>query len=204
MKTTKGICRSFAVTGLSMIAVISICGCSDNGEDKSSNILQEPEEKLTTKPSLTQQLAIAEINKLGGRINVDEKSSDKSVVLVDLNGPKVTDATLMHLKELTKLRMLGLSRTKITDAGLVHLKGLTKLEALGLRYNNVTDAGLVHLKGLTQLRLLALLGAQVTDAGLAHLNGLAQLQTLQLGGTQVTDAGVDKLKQSLPKCHITR
>ena len=56
----------------------------------------------------------------------------------------------MHLKGLTKLRILELYYTKITDAGLVHLEGMTKLQFqyLNLNYTKVTAAGVTKLKAL--------------------------------------------------------
>ncbi len=48
------------------------------------------------------------------------------------------------------------SCTIFTDAGLVHLKGLTKLKVLNLQGNKVTDAGLAHLECLTGLTSLNL------------------------------------------------
>ena len=51
----------------------------------------------------------------------------------------------MHLKGLTGLQTLSLSN-KITDAGLVHLKGLTKLKELDLYGTNITDAGVTDLQ----------------------------------------------------------
>ena len=70
------------------------------------------------------------------------------MVSVFLQGPKVTDVGLVHLKELTRLEGLGLHHTQITDAGLVHLKGMNELEWLDLNGTAVTDAGLAHLKDL--------------------------------------------------------
>jgi len=74
---------------------------------------------------------------------------------------------LEHLKGLTNLQHLRLSRTDVTDAGLEHLKALTNLEELNLSWTKVTDAGLEHLKGLTKLRTLHLNGTN-TDAGRAQ------------------------------------
>ena len=48
---------------------------------------------------------------------------------------QITDAGLVHLKGMTNLKQLDLSRTQITDAGLVHLAGLTKLQQLDLSFN---------------------------------------------------------------------
>ena len=90
----------------------------------------------------------------------------------------------------------------MTDAGLIQIKGLTRLRSLALEVTQVTDAGLEHLKGLSQLQSLYLGGTKVTDAGLENLSGLTQLQELDLMQTQVTDAGVKKLQQVLPNCKI--
>jgi len=152
------------------------------------------DERRTTEPSLTQAQAIAEIEKLGGRVTVDKRSPDKPVVKVTLRGPKVSDAGLVHLKGLTKLRTLSLDRTQVSDAGLVHLKELTQLRTLTLYNTKVSDAGLVHLKGLTKLLWLDLNNTRVTDAGLVHLKGLTKLQYLTLNKTQVSDAGLVHLK----------
>ena len=46
----------------------------------------------------------------------------------------------------TKLQYLGIDGTKITDAGLVHLKGLTNLQSLHIGGNKVTDAGVADLQ----------------------------------------------------------
>jgi internalin A len=149
-----------------------------------------------------QEKAIAEIKKLGGVVEVDEKSPDKPVITVYLGARKVIDADLVHLKALTTLRELILACTEITDDELVHLKGLTNLDRLDLGYTKVGDAGLAHLKGLTNLRILLLDDTKVTDAGLKHLKGLAKLRELCVVHTDVTAAGVEDLRKALPNCDI--
>jgi len=109
-------------------------------------------------------------------------------------GYGITDAGLLHVAALTRLRSLDLSTDDVTDAGLAHLKGLTELQVLFLFDTQVTDAGLAHLKGLSSLRVLLLGDTDVTDAGLAHLERLASLETLQLDRTKVDDAGLTHLK----------
>ena len=140
------------------------------------------------------------------------------VLLVNLEGTKITDAGLVHLEPLTNLQELDLGSTEITDMGLVHLKGLTKLQTLDLGSTKITDAGLAHLKGLqltslvipndakTDLGLkhfcealethtvLYLKGWNITDAGLVHLKGMTNLQELGLVQTKITDAGLVHLK----------
>jgi Leucine-rich repeat (LRR) protein len=151
-----------------------------------------------------QERAIAEIKKMGGKVEVDTQSPDITVLGVNLKHTKVMDASLEHLKELTKLQILYLKDTQVTDNGMVYLKGLTNIEALELGRTRVTDKGLEHLKGFIRLQRLDLAGTQVTDKGLEHLKGLRQLQTLDLSGTRVTDAGVEDLQMALPKVKIVR
>ena len=112
---------------------------------------------------------------------------------VGIEGPRITDADLEHLKGLTQLKGLSLG-THVTDAGMEHLKGLTQLQELELFDTKVTDAGLKHLKCLTQLRELDLCNTPMTDAGLEHIKGLTKLKVLELGGTKVTDTGLEHLK----------
>lgn len=115
---------------------------------------------------------------------------------------QLTDAGLIHLRELTQFRHLRLDDAQVTDAGPVQLQGLTQLQNLNLNGTQVTDAGLLHLRGLTQLQYLYLSGTQVTDAGLVHLGGLTQLGYLSLDRTKVSDAGVRRFQKTLPKCRI--
>jgi len=169
--------------------------------------------------------AIAYFKNLG-RISIDKRSPGKTVVLLDLEKSKITDAGLIYLKGIPSLRALILQNTKVTDAGLIHMKGSTGLYALSLESTKVTDAGLSHIKGLVQLKglflnntkvtdaglvnlkgfdklkVLELKSTKITDAGLLHLKGLTNLEDLELVGTKVTKAGVEKLKKSLPNCKI--
>jgi hypothetical protein len=82
----------------------------------------------------------------------------------------VDDAGLEHIKGLTKMWLLTLDDTKVTDAGLVHLKEMTGLEDwLGLSGTQVTNDGLQHLTGFTKLRSLNLIRTRVTAAGVQDL-----------------------------------
>jgi len=73
-------------------------------------------------PEVGRDAAIAEIEKLGGRVQYDEGNPDRTIVTVDLRGKQVTDAGLEHLKGLTNLRTLHLQHTQVTDAGVNELK----------------------------------------------------------------------------------
>ncbi len=129
--------------------------------------------------SLEEAKAIAEIEKLGGRVTMDEKSSDKLGIEVEFANGKATDKGLERLEALTNLQTLDASHSKVTDAGLKHLHGMSTLRCLDLAYTKVTDAGLKQLRALTNLQSLGLQGTQVTDAGLVTIKHLVNLQSLQ-------------------------
>ena len=126
-----------------------------------------------------------------------------SVVEVHFASSPTRDC-LVHLKGLTQLRWLDLQGTRVTDASLEHLKELKQLQVLGLDGANVTDAGLRHLKGLTRLEMLSLNDTQVTDACLEYLKGLTHLWRLELHRTNVTDEGENALQRALSECEILR
>jgi len=66
--------------------------------------------------------AVAALKKLGAYFGRNEQGN---VVGVTFLGPKGTDARLVHLRGLTKLKGIGLMGTQTMDAGMVHLQGLT-------------------------------------------------------------------------------
>jgi Leucine-rich repeat (LRR) protein len=115
------------------------------------------------------------------------------VTLVELGGnPGITDAGLIHLAGLTKLRILYLYRTKIRGPGLQHLP--RNLDILSLQHTPAVDEGLIHLKRLSKLRCLILSNTKITDNGLRHLSALRSLEHLQLANTDITDQGLEQLK----------
>jgi hypothetical protein len=127
-----------------------------------------------------------------------------SVVSLNLRGQDVTDAQLVHLKELTNLTRLHLENTKITDKGLEQLKGLANLEYLNLYGDNVTDAGLVHLEGLKKLKNLYLWQTKVTEPGAAKLGKVLPKCDINLGlepkpPEKPADKPKDKPKEEKPK-----
>lgn len=161
------------------------------------------QEQSKTATQLEQSKAVAEIEKLGGKVVLDENSPDKAVIDVDLSLTKVTDAGLASLEGVKlRLRSLDLGTTDITDGGLVYLKGLTTLRYLNLAGTKVTDAGLAHLTGLSKLESLNLTATQITDTGLVYLTALDKLQSLNVATTSVTNAGRQEVRKTLPACTI--
>jgi len=104
-----------------------------------------------------------------------------SVVTLDLQQTKVTDAGLAALTPFTKLRKLQLQNTALSDAGLEHLGKLLSLEILNLYGTGVTDAGLKHLARLRNLRKVYLWQSKVTAEGAANLRAAVPGVEVNLG-----------------------
>jgi hypothetical protein len=150
------------------------------------------------------------------------------VEIVELgNNRAVTDAGLVHLRHLKKLRVLYLYRCDVTGAGCVYLADVPSLRVLDLRWNPVTPEGVKELGRIHQLTHLVLSDTPVADNDLAALAPLKNLTHLRLAGTRVTDAGLvhlekltgleelslpqsvmpeaaERLMQSLPQCQVSR
>ncbi len=163
-------------------------------------------------PVYRQYRAVREVERFGGVVQTSPRGPDwlrkrlgdermqvfDTVIRVDLNDSRITDAEMFYLSALTDLQWLNLDRTQVGDDGLIQIKDLKKLEGLLLNWTPVTDAGVAHLQRLTELQKLDLGRTHVTDAGLIPLERLTNLEQLDLGGTDVTDVGLAHL-QSLTK-----
>src|SRR4051794_10660117 len=142
--------------------------------------------------------AVAEIRRLGGRVQVDPARPGKPVIEVDLSlgkdAPGVAgDKQLEALRHFPELRRLYLGGTRVTGDGLAQLRPLKDLRQLDLRGTSVTGAGLGHLKAAVPLEGLNLFNCPVDDKDLAGLKDFPSLEALDLGGTRVTDAGLTSL-----------
>jgi hypothetical protein len=94
--------------------------------------------------------------------------------------------------------------TRVSDADLVHLKDLDHIEILNLNNSPISDAGLAYIAGLSHLYALGLDDTGVTDAGLAHLKRLPKLRFLDMQRTVVTDAGEEDMRRAKPDLEIVR
>ena len=89
-----------------------------------------------------------------------------------------SDEDLLHVtRVLSQVEELSFYGSSATDAGLVHLEGLARLKFLSLSYMRITDAGVAHLEGLTNLHRVGILGAPTSlmlhwrRSGKARLHG---------------------------------
>ena len=95
-----------------LLLVVGTLGCGE----KSKPVVEESKPN-STMPEVGRDAAIAEIKKLGSRLSFDEESPDRAIIEVYFSGTEVTDAELVHLKELTNLKVLDFHATQVTDAG---------------------------------------------------------------------------------------
>ena len=102
--------------------------------------------------------------------------------------PKLGNASLLAVGELTNLSKLTLSGSSMTDAGLAHLNGLVGLESLSLQGPRFTGAGLQPLTGLTKLTSLSLRGAKASNEIFACVHRFPLLKTLNVGAGRPTDS----------------
>lgn len=117
---------------------------------------------------------------------------------LDLQDAQVSDAGLIHLQRLSKLKRLNLFKNPntlaITDAGMAHLKHLKSLEELRLP-SGITDTGIEHLTALDSLKKVNLWGDGITDKSMSMLAQMKSLENLDISSRGVTDAGIEKLAQ---------
>lgn len=124
--------------------------------------------------------------------------------LTTLNMPntKVTDAGMVYLKNLVKMKSLVVSATNISDAGVANLVNMRDLEILNLSSTNITNNGLKYLQNMTRLRKLFLFRDDITDAGIQYLTGFQNLERLNIQATKISNSGYQQLKSTYPNIVI--
>jgi Leucine-rich repeat (LRR) protein len=119
-----------------------------------------------------------------------------------LDDTTVTDDGLRSLGRLRQLRSLSLSRTRITDGGLRHLQELQSLRRLNLSGTAMTSAGLAFIAKIGSLEELSLVATGVDDHALSYLQRLDHLEKLDVQKSAMTDSAIASLRESLPRCRI--
>jgi hypothetical protein len=188
--------RDDAVTG-----VAELRGLKSLGMNHSTHLTSEVFANLEELTELRQL-------SLFGCAGVDDSGTETlkrltNLRVLSLNRTQITDATLMHIRDLHQLESLRLGQTNVTDAGMESIAHLARLKSLDLYDTEVTDNGLESLVELKELRLLGLGGTKVTNAGLATLGRMPQLQILYLGDTEVTDEGLVHLRSLTKLEHLS-
>jgi hypothetical protein len=124
----------------------------------------------------------------------------RKLMKLNLESTSVSDAGLVHLKELQDLEVFTISGPNFTGSGIEHLRDLPKLKDLRLDRSGITDDTLKLIAGLKNLTDLSLGATNITDAGLQHLHGHPKLAEVLLPNRtgSVTEAGVKALRDATP------
>jgi hypothetical protein len=115
---------------------------------------------------------------------------------------------LQELANIVPLRQLMLVNPTLNlgDECLAAIAGFSYLEKL-LVGCLPSFQGVSHLKNLTSLKRIEFLldkTHRVTDEAIMQLSSLTNLETLVLLDTSVTADGMNRLRQLLPNCKVTR
>jgi hypothetical protein len=128
---------------------------------------------------ISQNDAVAEIVKAGGRVIRRSKQSDSPIVGVDFLHCKLPKGTLKALRAFPELEVVGLADAAFAEEDMKYLTGISGLKGLDL-CADVTDSALKEVAKFKRLQWLELAGSKVTDEGIKELAGLSDLESLGL------------------------
>lgn len=122
---------------------------------------QAPEwlKRIVTKETAEIFDSITEIRVLSQPVDestVQQIGQLENLRVLALNHCDIPDAWLVHLEGLRTLQWLELvNNPRITDVGLIHLRNMTEMRTLGLWMTSVSGTGLPHLRAMHQLDAIA-------------------------------------------------
>jgi len=116
--------------------------------------------------------------------NVNNIIRFKNLEQLAFSSPFVSDAGILKLKALKKVKRLMLGGIIITDKGLKVLENFPNLISLELYAPNATDEIFNYMRHMNKLTLLSLAETSISkDAG-THLKSFPKLESLDLSGTK--------------------
>src|SRR5258708_823101 len=145
-------------------------------------------------PIYRQQVALREIERLGGRAYTEKGGPDWLRRLIG-------DERMAPFDEVYRVNLEG---TEFGDGDVSKLVCLSRLRDLLVRRTQITDDGLASISRLSQLWRLDLTATRVTDVGLCRLRRLARLKRIGLAYTRVSEAGVVELEALIPGLRVAR
>jgi len=150
--------------------------------------------KVTLKEEVVTEVAFKDSAKIGDAelAAIGKLSGLKSLTLYG-KCRGLNDATVGHLKALSRLEALHTEGAELSDAGLEGLAALGNLQAvsffhLSLANKSFTGKGLVHLKKCPKLQRLTVAGIFMGDEGFAAISEMVQLRDLRTWHTYQTQA----------------
>jgi hypothetical protein len=157
---------------------------------------------LVPPPDIPAQL-VTELIGRGVAITRESQSSPWLQVSVGAAGRGFSDQDLAALTPLgTTIRDLNLSGAGISEAGLIHMKAMARLRRLSVMNTAVSATGLLATTPLQQLESLNLNGTLVSDEALVALGKLPNLRRLYLWNTNTNPIEIESLRKLRPELTI--
>ena len=121
------------------------------------------------------------------------------------SGDKFTDADLMCLRNLKKLKWLQINPHDFSDKGMPYLAGLANMERLIIGGPGLTDEGLKFLSNMKKINQLTISDGNFTDMGLRHIEGLQLLHYLSITSANAfSNDALQRLRNNLPNLWYCR
>jgi internalin A len=153
---------------------------------------------------VAQEKAIAEIIKIGGKIERDDTLPGKPVISVTIlpekRGESLTEESLAYLGNFKQLQRLGIgffgkANPGLTDKDMIYLKDLTNLRYLCLRITRISSSGLVNLRDMKNIETLIISDSNISGIGLQNIKYMAKLNTLELSSCDLIDEDMEYIKE---------
>jgi internalin A len=110
-------------------------------------------------------------------------------------GPGDPDGVMAYAGRLHGLEELTFGEnTLVSDAGMLHLAGLKRLKTLIVRHGRLTGASLTNLSGLNKLQALKIAGIALGPTDLSALQPITGLRDLTLACPQAAPTDLDALR----------
>jgi len=215
------------IFSIGLLFISFFAGCTSERKPDDGDRPVESSDNANSSPGIKPEVSSVKQLKLDNTETDDAELAkicreNPELLELTLEGTKVTDAGLVHLPQLTKLKKIRLSKTAITDAGMKVLAKCERLEDVDVSQTKISDPGAWELAALPRLKRLNfyltfvtdsgldsfqtgkhrsaktiewlnLDKCPITDAGLPKLAALSSLAWLHLGGTAITDTGLVEL-----------
>jgi Leucine-rich repeat (LRR) protein len=175
--------------------------------------------RLSSLSNLT-RLNVSELWRGGAVLDLSGMTNLEDLILsFSHKSPDVfTDADLVSLAGLKRLKGLQIGPRGYTDKGVASLTCLVRLERLSIGGRGLTDEAFRHVGNMKRLQLLNVSngvwdtdksawgsGGGFTDKALSYLEGLTQLNMLEISSDHVfSSAAVQRLRRALPGLDFIR
>lgn len=122
-----------------------------------------------------------------------------SLSRLTIENVKIDDEQFEKISKLPEIEFLDLIRTNVTQAGLIHLKNMENLEEFNLTTNLMADEGTIHFKRAPNLKKLWISCDRLTNDSVAEFSKLKQIESLIILSENMTKEAEAQLIEALPE-----